>query len=150
SFSGRVWFKPSDQWELQVSSGRLEDPEELERGQNIVRTTASASWTRIDGGSIAAVTAAIGANRTDHGARGAFLIEGARHNGLYTLFGRVETVQVETGLLLTDIVVEGAAAHVKNTVTQLTLGAVRDVLTWRGFEGGFGADITAYGVPDAL
>jgi hypothetical protein len=31
-----------------------------------------------------------------------------------------------------------------------TLGGVRDVLAWRGFEGGFGADVTFYGVPAAL
>src|SRR5262245_58527078 len=46
SFSGRLWFKPRRDWEIQVSSGRLTDPEQLEPGHNVVRTTASASWTR--------------------------------------------------------------------------------------------------------
>ena len=31
-----------------------------------------------------------------------------------------------------------------------TLGGVRDVLNWRGFEGGIGADVTFYGVPTTL
>ena len=44
SFSGRVWFKPNDEWEFQASRGRLEDPEELEPGDTI-RSTLSASWT---------------------------------------------------------------------------------------------------------
>jgi hypothetical protein len=35
-------------------------------------------------------------------------------------------------------------------VTALTLGAVRDVARWRGFEIGVGGDVTGYVVPDAL
>jgi len=31
-----------------------------------------------------------------------------------------------------------------------TVGGTHDVLAWRGFEGGIGADLTFYGVPDAL
>src|SRR4029453_8425737 len=45
SFAGRIWFRPTDEWAVQVSSGRLHEPEELEPG-NIVRTTVSASWFR--------------------------------------------------------------------------------------------------------
>ena len=32
----------------------------------------------------------------------------------------------------------------------LTVGGVRDLVDWRGFVGGVGADVTVYGVPDAL
>jgi hypothetical protein len=39
---------------------------------------------------------------------------------------------------------------VKDPVFAFTAGAVRDVLSVRGFEGGFGADVTFYGVPGAL
>src|SRR5581483_5782729 len=35
SFSGRVWYRPNDEWELQASSGRLVSPEELEPGNTI-------------------------------------------------------------------------------------------------------------------
>src|SRR3989441_3313715 len=45
SFSGRLWYRPNGEWELQASSGHLKSPEALEPG-NIVRSTASASWTR--------------------------------------------------------------------------------------------------------
>src|SRR5436190_1110089 len=100
SFSGRVWYRPTDEWEFQVSSGRLKHPEELEPG-NIVRTTASASWTRLNGAAISAVTMAFGRNDTDHGARHALLVEGARHADLNTVYGRFEAVQVETALLQT-------------------------------------------------
>ena len=67
-----------------------------------------------------------------------------------TIYGRFEALQVETALLQTDAVVEGPAADVKDPVFAFTLGGVRDVLAWRGFEGGIGADVTLYGVPGAL
>jgi hypothetical protein len=78
SFSGRIWYRPNDEWELQASSGRLVAPEQLEPG-NIVRSTASVSWTRKNGAAISSVTAGYGRNDTDHGARNAFFIEGSRH-----------------------------------------------------------------------
>jgi hypothetical protein len=149
SFSGRIWYRPNDEWEFQASSGRLKSPEQLEPG-NIVRSTASASWTRKNGASIASVTAGYGRNDTDHGARNAFFIEGARHADLNAIYGRFEAVQVETALLQTDVVVEGPAGDIKDPVFAFTIGGVRDVLNWRGFEGGIGADVSFYGVPDAL
>src|SRR5207248_8528081 len=60
------------------------------------------------------------------------------------------TLQVETALLQSDVTVEGAAADVKDPVFAFTIGGVRDLLDWRGFQGGLGADVTFYGVPDAL
>ena len=149
SFSGRVWYKPNDEWELQASSGRLKSPEELEPG-NVVRSTASGSWTRRNGAAISSVTAGFGRNDTDHGARQAFFVEGSRHTDMNTIFGRFEALQVETALLQTDVVIEGPAADVKDPVFAFTLGGVRDVLAWRGFEGGIGADVTLYGVPGTL
>ena len=149
SFSGRVWYKPNDEWELQASSGRLKDPEELEPG-NVVRSTVSASWTRRNGAAISSVTAGFGRNNTDHGARHAFFVEGSRHADMNTLYSRFEVTQVETALLQTDVLPEGPAADVKDPVVAFTLGGVRDVLAWRGFEGGIGADVTFYGVPSTL
>src|SRR4029077_8148328 len=61
SFSGRLWYRPNDEWEFQASSGRLVAPEELEPG-NIVRSTASASWTQKNGAAISSVTAGFGRN----------------------------------------------------------------------------------------
>ena len=55
-------------------------------------------------------------NNTDHGARNAVFVEGARHVGLNGIYGRFEVVQVETALLLTDTVVEGPAAEIKDPV----------------------------------
>ncbi|MBI3491138.1 MAG: hypothetical protein HY047_05040 [Acidobacteria bacterium] len=149
SFSGRVWYRPTDAWELQASSGRLESPEELEPG-NVVRSTASASWTQRNGMAVSSVTAGYGRNDSDHGARNAFFLEGSRHADQNTVYGRFEALQVETALLQTDVLPQGSAADVKDPVFAFTLGGVRDVLDVRGFEGGLGADISFYGVPDAL
>jgi hypothetical protein len=149
SFSGRLWYRPNTEWELQVSSGRLKDPEELEPG-NIIRSTVSASWTRTSGMTMSSVTAAYGRNNTHHGDRGAMFVEGSRHAGKNTLYGRFEAVQVETALLETDTAPAGPAAEVKNPVFAFTVGAVRDIVSWRGWEGGLGADISLYGVPDTL
>ena len=149
SFSGRVWYRPNDEWELQASSGRLKSPEELEPG-NVIRSTASVGWTRKNGQTISAVTAAVGRNNTDHGSRSAFFLEGSRHLDAKTFYGRFEAVQVETGLLQSDSAVAGAIAELSDPVFAFTLGGVRDVLNWRGFEGGVGADVTFYGVPATL
>ena len=149
SFSGRVWYRPNDEWELQASSGRLNSPEELEPG-NVVRSTASVGWTRKNGQTISAITAAVGRNNTDHGSRSAFFLEGSRHLDANTFYGRFEAVQVETALLQSDSIAHGVVADVRDPVFAFTLGGVRDVLNWRGFEGGVGADVSFYGVPAPL
>src|SRR5205823_984577 len=97
-----------------------------------------------------AVTAGIGFNNTDHGTRSAFFVEGANHVGPNGIYGRFELLQVETALLQTDVAVQGPAAEIKDPVVAFTAGAVRDVLNVRGWEGGFGADVTFYRTPDAL
>ena len=150
SVSARVWFRPAPEWEFQVSSGHLVSPEALEPGQDVVRTTASGSWTRRNGAAIESVTAGFGVNHTDTGTRAAFFAEGATHTDRYTFYGRFEAVQVETAVLQTDLVVDGPNAAIKNAVLALTGGAVRNVWWWRGFEAGVGGDVTVYGVPGAL
>jgi hypothetical protein len=150
SFSGRLWFRPTSEWEFQVSSGRLKEPEELEPGHDVVRSTASAAWTRAAAGSMAAVTVGFGRNVSDHGNRNALFAEAARQSGAQTLYGRVEALQLEGTLLDHDGHDDGPHSTVPGTLVALTLGAVRDVWTWRGFEGGVGADVTLYGVPETL
>ncbi len=149
SVSGRLWFKPTPEWEFQVSTGHLISPEQLEPG-NIERTTASASWTQRNASDISSVTVGYGQNDTDHGTRHAVFVEGSRHVGANTLYGRFEGLQVETAILLTDVVVEGPLADVKDPVFAFTAGGVRDVWQVHGFDGGFGADVTFYGVPTSL
>jgi len=147
SVSGRLWFKPTSRWEFQVSTGHLVDPEELTPG-NIQRTTTSAAWLKREGSDFTAMTTGYGVN-VEHGtARQSIFAEATRHAGLNSVFGRAELVQVET-----DLWVEmDTDTHTDRTdnVAAFTLGAVRDVLRWRGFEGGIGADATFYAVPESL
>ena len=146
SFSGRLWFRPREDWEFQLSSGRLKDPEELEHA-SIVRTTASASWLAREGENFSAITAAYGVNRGDEVTRGSFLVEATRRAGAVSTYGRFEVVEVETGVLLDDHTV---AHDATDTVAAFTLGAVRDFPRWRKVESGVGAAVTFYGVPEAL
>jgi hypothetical protein len=149
SVSGRIWFRPGARWEFQTSTGHLVDPEQLEPG-NIERSTASASWTLQNALDISSVTVGYGRNDTDHGARSAVFMEGARHAGRNTIYSRFEALQVETALLQTDLVIEGPAADVKDPVFAFTIGGARDVLQLHGLQGGIGADMSVYRVPDAL
>jgi hypothetical protein len=146
SFSGRLWLRPREEWEFQFSAGRLREPEELGHG-DIVRTTASASWLRQDGENFTAATAAYGLNNGEDANRGALLLEATKRAGRYSAYGRLELVEVESGVLLDDISV---GHEVKDAVTALTLGAVRDLPRWRTLQSGVGAAVTFYGVPDRL
>jgi len=146
SFSGRVWFRPREEWELQLSSGRLEAPEQLGHG-DIVRTTASASWLKLSGENFTAVTAAYGMNNGAEVNRASFLVEATKRSGRHSWFGRLEYVGVETGTLLRD----PAFLHEeKDIVSALTVGVLRELPRWRGLDMGLGTAFTFYAVPDRL
>ena len=150
SVSGRVWFRPAGAWEFQVSTGHLKHPEELDPG-DIQRTTTSASWFKRDGTDFTAVTVGYGVNATDAVNRHGVFGEATRHTGQQSIFGRAEVLQVETNLLLAGrIPLTDEATARKDTVGAFTVGGVRDLVRVHGFEGGFGASLTMYAVPDAL
>jgi hypothetical protein len=150
SASVRLWYKPSPVWELQVSTGHLKEPEELEPG-NIERTTASASWMRQSGADMTAVTIAYGVNQTDHGTRHAMLAELTRRKAAITGFGRFELLQPEIDLLLHDRSPTHSNAGDEGPVlAAFTAGGVRDVVKWRGVEGAVGAALSVYAVPEML
>ena len=81
------------------------------------------------GHDVSSITAGYGRNDTSHGDRQAVFVEGARHSGQYTLYSRLEVVQPEF-----------AATAVP--VTAFTVGAVRNVLSGYGLEGGIGGGVT--------
>ncbi len=149
SASARLWYKPSPDWELQVSTGHLREPEELEPG-NVQRTTASAAWMKQQGNDIDAITLGYGVNDSEHGTRHAFFAEATRRRGATAAYGRFELVQVETAVLLGASNDHESALDRNDRVGAFTAGAVRDLTTWRGFEGALGAAATVYAVPEAL
>jgi hypothetical protein len=146
SFSARAWFKPSRAWQFQVSHGFLKQPEAQEPG-DVRRTTASASWLERRPDGFSAVTVAYGRNNKEHGAFNAMLAEATHQQHNVAVYGRIETLQTETGLLEHDVAGVDLSSSV---VTAATVGAVRELPKWRGFELGAGADVTFYRVPDAL
>jgi hypothetical protein len=167
SWSGRLWFQPGN-WQFQASHGALKDAERLEPG-SLRRTTTSAGWFRSADDNVNSVFVAWGLNDTEHGKRHAVIGEGLWRRGRTSIYGRTEAVQVETPLLLGDADREQAAAislhpvcpsvvHCVNggdtsatdTVAAFTIGVIRDVMNWSGVRGGIGADLTFYGVPQAL
>jgi len=150
SVSGRVWYRPSKNWEVQVSTGHLTNPEQLEPG-NLQRTTASASWLTQTGTDFDAITVGYGWNASNDDNRHGAFFEGTRHVGKNAVFGRVEVLQVPTNLLLTDQVptTEAEAAQT-STLGALTLGGARDLVNWHGFEGSLGAAVAFYAVPNSL
>jgi hypothetical protein len=150
SVSARVWYRPTDEWEFQASTGHLVRPEELEPG-NIERTTVSAAWFRRNGADFTAVTIGYGVNALDVTNRHAVFAEMTRHKNAWSLFGRAEAVQVETAVLLVDVVPTSPAQEaLKNTVGAFTAGATHDVGRWHGFEGSVGGAVTLNAVPTVL
>jgi hypothetical protein len=170
SWSGRLWFQRGN-WQFQASHGVLKEPEALEPG-TIRRTTGSGAWFRSTDDNLRNVFVAWGLNDTEHGRRNAVIGETLLRRGRTSVYGRVEAVQVETGLLLGEAVsgsangvtipptcpsdvhcVGGGEDRVEdrsNTVAAFTVGGILDVITWAGIRGGLGADVTFYGVPNVL
>ena len=146
SYSGRIWYRPNNQWEMQVSSGFLREPEELAHG-DIMRTTASASWLKQDGRNVAGVTAAFGFNATDGDDRLALLLEATHRARALSLYTRLELVDVESGLLAGDHEDVHAGS---DRLGAATFGGVWHLPVWRGLDNGLGAAVTFYGVPEAL
>ena len=146
SYAGRVWFRPRAEWEFQASAARLIDPEAFGHG-NIVRSTASASWLKRERDDFTAITVAYGVNNGEDANRHSVLAEATRRIGSFSPYGRLEFVEVETGLVLDD---HSIAHSVKDAVGSLTLGALRELPRWGRFESGIGAAATFYRVPGSL
>jgi hypothetical protein len=150
SMAARVWYRPTPALEVQISSGRLREPEELVEG-DATRTTASLAWFRSGEAGFSAAALGYGVNASHgerrHGLFGEFTVEHQANS----MFGRIDIQQVETSLLLTGEIQPGAHdADASRTVTAVTLGGARRLMTWRGFDGAAGAALTLYGVPEIL
>jgi hypothetical protein len=154
SWSVRGWFRPAADWAFQVSHGYLDTPEPLEPGI-VRRTTASGSWLRRHGSGTTATTLAYGRNDKHDAAFNALLAESTHTFGLNTIYGRMEVLQPETELLRFGTHHQGGHSHGEEPggepfLSSLTLGGVRTIGRWSGWDLGAGGDVTFYGVPDIL
>ena len=156
SWSVRGWYRPNARWAFQLSHGFLNEPEALEEG-DVRRTTASAAWTRPHSSGTTATTVAYGRNNKLHADNNAFLAESTHAFGLNAVYGRYEAVEVE-GDVLRFGSHGGGGHHAEDEVgidptplvQTVTLGAVRTIGRWSGWDVGVGGDVSFYRVPDVL
>jgi hypothetical protein len=159
SWSVRGWYRPTDALAFQLSHGFLTGPEELEEG-NVRRTTMSGSWMLKRGEDWTSTTVAYGRNDKHEVSYNAFLAESTHVMGLNAVYARAEVLQVETDVLRFGTHVSpGAGKGSSNglddlgridVVKALTVGGVRRLPEWRGWDLGAGGDVTFYGVPEIL
>jgi hypothetical protein len=151
SWATRIWYRPSRHWLAQVSHGFLNEPEELERGDES-RTTASISWMRGDDSRYVAVTAAAGhRERVFDTNLTSYLVEGTLHRTAGAIYARGERVQVGSEhLLFPRILHTPHPGELIDWVGALTLGGVVNVTRRGPLEIGLGADTTVYQVPKRL
>lgn len=159
SWSVRGWYRPTNRLSFQLSHGFLTEPEELEEG-DVRRTTLSGSWMLKQAEDWTSTTVAYGRNDKHGRSYNAFLAEATHVMGRNTLFGRAEVVQVETDVLRFGTHIDAAFSKGSSNgfddlgridvVKALTLGGVRRLREWRGWDLGAGGDVTFYGVPEIL
>jgi hypothetical protein len=117
SAAGRITFNPSASWSLQASYGYLAEPEQLEPGEAVHRTTASVSHTAATGGAHWSTTLAAGLNRAHGHELPGYLLESTRRfANPVTVFGRLEYVRNE------ELIDSGPLAGQEFGVAKLTLG----------------------------
>lgn len=150
SWSTRVWLRPSAAWTIQGSYGFLHEPEQLEPGDQ-KRTNASVSWFREHESNYTAITAAVGWTNRRYSTVHAVLVEGTRHVGATSIYGRYENLTVETEvLLLPEIVHRPHPGELVDPVHAFTAGTVRDVARVKAVSLGLGGDVTFYQLPPLL
>jgi hypothetical protein len=159
SYSSRLSITPGKNWGAQVSAGRITHPEPDQAG-DVVRTTASISYTRPLSGGAWASTAIWGRNHETLTGRNlnAYLIETLypiRHKNFLT--GRIELVDkdelfadqpsLEASLARASLDGSGGSTF---RVRAFTAGYTRNVAQFRNAETGLGVNLTAYSIPAAI
>ena len=122
SYSGRVSWNPNGGWALQASQGHLREPEELEPGVDVTRTTASMAYHRSTANANWQTMLAWGRDKKNPGeALDAFLAESAlRMMKVNTLFARLERVKKD------ELFESGPLAGEAFWVSKVTLGFIHD------------------------
>jgi hypothetical protein len=129
SWSGRLSYNPSEKWSWQVSHGFIKQPEELHPGEDVRRTTASATYsTRGFGETFTNLTALWGLNkRQGHDGENGLLAEASHSVRKTTVYGRYEWVQKSAEELNLDHTLFDHDAVFP--VNAFTLGGAYDVLS---------------------
>ncbi len=147
SYSARLSWNPWSNLSMQVSSGRLASPEQLEPGVAVHRTTASVSYNAPFPGQWWQTTLAWGHNAPSQGmASSGWLLESAlKLNPSQTLFGRLERVAKD------ELFLPGAPLYGESfTVEKLSLGYIYDFLERGALSVGIGGLASTYNYPATL
>jgi hypothetical protein len=147
SWSARLAWNPARDWSMQLSTGRLASPEQLEPGIAVRRTTASVSYNAPCPDGWWQTTLAWGHNSPSQGTPSSgWLLESAlRLASPQTLFGRVERVAKD------ELFLAGAPlAGQTFTVRKLSLGYIYDFLQHEGLSAGIGGLASTYSYPATL
>jgi hypothetical protein len=142
----RASWNPTSRWSLQASWARLVSPEQLVPGEDQVKWSASALYTRALGDDrCVALTLAWGRRDSGHDALDAWLLEASVNpTRWWTVFARAE--RTDNDELLTD----GSGHGEPQGVSKLSLGAVRDFAVGPHAAIGIGASYALDLVPHAL
>jgi hypothetical protein len=146
SYSARMSYNPTQDLSLQVSSGRLASPEQLQPNVAVRRITASASFNRIVSEFQWETTLAFGRNEPIPGTPSdAWLIESAMILAeSNTVFGRLERVAKD------ELFPPGQPLDGRTfTVHSLSLGYIHDFVLYPA-RFGLGAMASLYRYPDLL
>ena len=149
SWSGRIWFLPTNGWALQVSAGHLTEAEAGHDGGariDVDRVTASMTYhSKLRPGSVWASTVGWGRNQEPgNDATNALLAEtNVTLDERDTWFGRFELAQ-KSGH---DLAIE---SHDVFTAAKLQGGYTRYFSAWNGLKPGVGGALSAGIVPDSL
>jgi hypothetical protein len=146
SWAVRASYNPTRNCSLQVSTGHLVAPEQLEPQINVQRTTASATCN-VPLGLSWQTTLAFGHNDPSVGpASSAWLLESEwRINATHSVFGRLERVGKD------DLFLPGTMLYSQVfTIEKLSLGYIYDFAHWSALSLGLGGLISTYSFPAAL
>jgi hypothetical protein len=156
SYSGRITYTPTPHWAAQVSAGHLTHPEALEPGDE-VRTTASVEYVVPRPGETWWATSLIWGRNWKTAAKygsNAVLAETVvpfRVKNFVT--GRYEWSQRDELFADSPALEEQLLASTGARwfdVNAYTIGYTRDLFMFHGAETGLGANISFYGIPNAI
>lgn len=147
SYAARLTWNASSALSMQVSSGKLASPEQLEPGIDVHRTTASVTYNAPWPGEWWQTTLAFGHNAPSQGvASSGWLLESAlKLTAAQTLFARAERV-AKDDLFLPGTPLYGAAF----TVNKLSVGYIYDFAHLGPASCGVGGLLSEYSYPQAL
>jgi len=148
SSSARITYNPTSHWSLQLSSGRLASPEELEPDISVRRTTASVVYDQAFTAAYWQTTVAWGRDGPsgNHQTTDGFLIDSTvRYKNRHSIVARFEHVDKN------ELFADGQPLFGKAfLIHKLSLGYVYDVGRYEHLRFGIGAMVSKHWIPDSL